>query len=74
MIGPHDRAKRYSERAQECLQTVATSQTPGTGQIYLLIAEHCLLLDASEMELANTAAALADKMLRFTEQFNPGDA
>ena len=49
--------------------TVATPETPGTGQIYPLIAEHCLLLAASEMDLANTAAALADKMLKLTEQF-----
>jgi hypothetical protein len=54
MIGPYDRAKRYRERAEECLRTVATSQTPGTGgQIYLLIAEHCLLLAASEMRVAS---------------------
>jgi hypothetical protein len=51
MIGPHDRAKRYRERAEACLQTVATSQTPGTGQIYLLIAEHCLRLAALEIRI-----------------------
>jgi hypothetical protein len=68
MISPHDRANRYRERAEECLRTAATSQTPGADQIYLLIAEHCLVLAASEMDLANRAAAIADKMLRFTER------
>jgi hypothetical protein len=42
------RAKRYLDRAEECLQIVATAETPGSGKIYLLIAQHCLLLAASE--------------------------
>src|SRR5271169_355749 len=48
MSGTCDRAKRYCNRANECLQVFATSQTPGTGEIYLLIAEHYLLLATSE--------------------------
>ncbi len=48
MSGTSDRAKRYCTRANECLQVYATSQTPGTGEIYLLIAEHYLLLATSE--------------------------
>jgi hypothetical protein len=48
MPGTHDRAKRYCNRANECMQVFATSQTPGTGEIQLLIAEHYLLLAASE--------------------------
>jgi hypothetical protein len=48
MSGTFDRAKRYCDRANECMQIIATSQTPGTGAIYLLIAEHYLLLAASE--------------------------
>jgi hypothetical protein len=39
-----DRAKRYCERAEECIQIVSRSQTPGTGEIYLLLARHYLLL------------------------------
>jgi hypothetical protein len=48
MSGTCDRASRYCNRANECLQVFSTSQTPGTGEIYLLIAEHYLLLAASE--------------------------
>jgi hypothetical protein len=48
-----DRAKHYCDRAEECLQIVATSQTPGTGEIYLLIAEHYLVLAASEKRKAS---------------------
>jgi hypothetical protein len=47
MSGTCDQAQRYRERAEECLQIVATSQTPGTGEIYLLIAHHYLLLVAA---------------------------
>jgi hypothetical protein len=47
-----DRARRYCDRANECLQIMATSQTPGTGSIYLLIAEHYLLLATSENKKA----------------------
>ena len=47
MPGNSDLAKRYCNRANECMQVFATSQTPGTGEIYLLIAEHYLLLAAS---------------------------
>jgi hypothetical protein len=59
MSGTTDRAKRYCDRANECMQVFATSQTPGTGEIYLLIAEHYLLLAASEKgkELRRTGAA-----------------
>jgi hypothetical protein len=48
MSGTYDRAKRYCDRANECLEIIGTSQTPGTGAIYLLIAEHYLLLATSE--------------------------
>jgi hypothetical protein len=48
MSGTYDRAKRYCSRANECMQVFATSQTPGTGEIQLLIAEHYLQLAASE--------------------------
>lgn len=53
MSGMCDRAKRYCDRAQECLEIVATSLTPGTGEIHLLIAEHYLLLAASEKKKAS---------------------
>jgi hypothetical protein len=43
-----NRAKRYCDRANECMQVFATSQTPGTGKVHLLIAEHYLLLAAME--------------------------
>jgi hypothetical protein len=48
MSGTYDRARRYSDRANECLEIIASSQTPGTGTIHLLIAEHYLRLAASE--------------------------
>ena len=48
MSGTCDRAKQYCNRANECMRVFSTSQTPGTGEIYLLIAEHYLLLATSE--------------------------
>ncbi len=48
MSGTRDRAKHYCDRANECLQILATSHTPGTGEIYLQIAEHYLLLATSQ--------------------------
>jgi hypothetical protein len=54
MSGDSDRAKRYCDRANECLQIIATSQTPGTGAIYLLLAEHYLLLAATEKRNASS--------------------
>jgi len=48
MSGTCDRATRYCNRANECMTVFATSQTPGTGQIHLQIAEHYLLLAALE--------------------------
>ena len=48
MSGTYDRARRYCDRANECIQIIASSQTPGTGTIHLLIAEHYLRLAASE--------------------------
>jgi hypothetical protein len=54
MFGTSDRAKLYCDRANECLQIIATSQTPGTGAIYLQIAEHYLLLAASEKKKASS--------------------
>jgi hypothetical protein len=60
MSGTSDRAKRYRDRANECMRVFATSQTPRTGEIYLLIAEYYLLLATSEKgkELRRTGAAL----------------
>jgi hypothetical protein len=49
-----DRAKRYRDRAEECLQITATSETPGSGEIYLPIAQYCLLLAASEKKKASS--------------------
>jgi hypothetical protein len=48
MSGIYDRAKRYCDRANECIQIIASSQTPGTETVQLLIAEHYLRLAASE--------------------------
>jgi hypothetical protein len=48
MSGTYDRARRYCDRANECLEIIASSQTPGTGTIHLLIAEHYLRLATSE--------------------------
>jgi hypothetical protein len=42
------RAKRYRDRAEECLRLVGTSRTSGSENIYLLIAQHYLQLIASE--------------------------
>ena len=53
MSGSRDRAKRYCDRANECLQILATSQTPGTGEIYLQIAEHYLLLATSQKKASS---------------------
>jgi hypothetical protein len=49
MSGICNRAKRYHDRAEECLQIVSTSQTPGTGETYLEMAEHYLRLAVLEM-------------------------
>jgi hypothetical protein len=59
MSGTSDRAKRYCDRANECLQIMATLQTPGVGAIYLLIAEHYLLLAASEKRKHQAEQAIA---------------
>jgi hypothetical protein len=53
MSGTRDRAKHYCDRANECLQILATSQTPGTGEIYLQIAEHYLLLATSQKKASS---------------------
>jgi hypothetical protein len=50
-----DRAQRYRDRAEQCLQTVSSSQTPGTGEVHLLIAQYCLLLAASEKSKTSSA-------------------
>jgi hypothetical protein len=60
MSGTCDRAKRYRDRAEECLQVVASSQTPGTGEIYLLLAKHYLLLADSEKGKHLTKPAITD--------------
>jgi hypothetical protein len=52
MSSTGDRAARYCHRAEECIQFVATSRTPGTGEIYLQLAKHYLLL----AELERTGA------------------
>jgi hypothetical protein len=57
MSGTSDRAKRYCDRANECIQTMANSQTPGTGAIHLQIAEHYLLLATSEKKKASNRAS-----------------
>jgi hypothetical protein len=54
MSGTSDRARRYRDRAEECLQIVATSQTPATGETYLLIAQYYLLLAASQKRNASS--------------------
>ena len=56
MFGNHLRAKRYHDRAEECLQIAATSQTPGTGGIHLRLAELYLLLAQSEIGKASEPA------------------
>jgi hypothetical protein len=48
MSGTYDLARRYCDRANDCIQIIASSQTPGTVAIHLLIAEHYLRLAASE--------------------------
>ena len=62
MSGSRDQAKHYCDRANECMHIMATSQTPGTGETLRLIAEHYLLLAASEIK--NRVS------LRFTERPN----
>jgi hypothetical protein len=57
MSGSSDRAKRYCDRANECIQIMADSQTPGTGAIHLQIAEHYLLLATSEKKKASSRAS-----------------
>jgi hypothetical protein len=53
MSSAFDRAKRYLDRAEECPRIIATSETPGSGEIYLLIAHQYLLLAASESRRAS---------------------
>jgi hypothetical protein len=62
-----DRAKRYCDRAQECLQIVATAPTPGTSEIHLLIAEQYLLLAASEKRKLQIKPIIADRPNRSDE-------
>ena len=52
------RAKRYRHRAEECMQSAAISQTPGTGETQLLIAQHYLLL--AELEKRKTSSQTGD--------------
>lgn len=52
MSSAWDRAARYCRRAEECIQFVVTSQTPGTGEIYLQLAKHYLLLAELEKRKA----------------------
>ena len=47
-----DRAERYRHRAEECIQFIISSQTPGTGEIYLQLAERYLLLAELEIRKA----------------------
>lgn len=61
MSGTSERARRYCDRANECLEIIASSQTPGTGAIHLLIAEHYLRLAASEKRKNRTGPAFAGR-------------
>ena len=72
MSGTSDRAKRYCDRANECLQIIATSQTPGTGAIYLQIAEHYLLLATSEKK--KTSSRTSNRSLMETVAIDTIDA
>ena len=56
-----DRAERYCRRAEECIQFVATSQTPGTGEIYLQLAKHYLLLAELEKRKAHDPTQSTDR-------------
>jgi hypothetical protein len=56
-----DRAARYCHRAKECIQFVATSQTPGTGEIYLQLAKHYLLLAELEKRKALEPAQATER-------------
>ena len=47
------RATRYCERAKECLKMVASSQTPGSAGIHLILAEQYLLLAQREIKASN---------------------
>jgi hypothetical protein len=47
-----DRAERYCHRAEECIQFLATCQTPGTGETYLHLAEYYLRLAELEKRKA----------------------
>jgi hypothetical protein len=43
------RARRYRERAEECLEIAATSLTPGTGEIHRTLAERYFQLAQTEL-------------------------
>jgi hypothetical protein len=62
------RAKRYLDRAEECLQIIATAETPGSGEIYLLIAHHCLLLAASEKRRVSSQPSIRRPRQRLSTQ------
>jgi hypothetical protein len=44
MSDTRDRAKRYRDRAEECLRILASAQTPGSGEIHLMLAHYNLML------------------------------
>jgi hypothetical protein len=55
-----DRVARYCHRAEECIQFVATSQTPGTGETYLQLAKYYLRLVELEKSKALDPKQLTD--------------
>lgn len=52
MTDPLSRAKRYKERAAECLQLAGQSSDQEIGRHYRFIAENYLLLAQGELTLA----------------------
>ena len=56
MSSPRLKAKRYCDRAQECLATVAKAQTPGGGGIQLQLAGWYLFLAQAELKHASEVA------------------
>jgi hypothetical protein len=59
MFSVSDRARRYYDRAEECLRIAASSQTLETAGIYREIAIHYLELAASEKFKASGPSELS---------------
>jgi len=53
---PRLKAKRYCDRAQECLEIAAKAQTPEGGGIQLQLAEWYLFLAQAELKRAGEIA------------------